>query len=284
MKIFVSWSGERSGAIARALQQWLPRVLQAARPWVSSANIDPGAKWSEAVADALQAINFGILCVTPESADAPWLIFEAGALSKIVSEARVVPFLFDLAPRNLTGPLTQFQAVRTDKAGTLRLVAAINDAAGDQRVDAPVLQEGFEVWWPKLDATLHAIPQKPPPAAAVKPQRSVEDMLGEILDILRPKSSDVLAPEGDGLDTITAQLGLEVRKLRDERGLSRNDLARLAGITEKTLARIESGDSNPRMSTISFIAGPLGVDVQELLNRAWLRSVESHGLFGGKRS
>jgi len=91
MRVFISWSGEHSGEVAKALQQWLPRVLQAVRPWLSSASIDPGARWSDEVAGALEELNFGILCLTPENLTSAWLLFEAGALSKTVSESRVVP-------------------------------------------------------------------------------------------------------------------------------------------------------------------------------------------------
>ena len=36
MHVFISWSGERSKALAVALRDWLPLVLHYVEPWVFS--------------------------------------------------------------------------------------------------------------------------------------------------------------------------------------------------------------------------------------------------------
>ena len=60
----------------------------------------------------LEGKNVGLLCVTRENYDKPWINFEAGALAKNYTTARVCPILIDLHPADITGPLTAFQMKR----------------------------------------------------------------------------------------------------------------------------------------------------------------------------
>src|SRR5579863_2718491 len=111
MKVFLSWSGELSHKIAIEMRDWLPFVIQSVEPYVSSEDIDKGTRWSIDIAKELENSSFGILCVTPQNLDAPWLNFEAGALSKAFNTASVSPFLFGLKPSDLKkSPLLQFQS------------------------------------------------------------------------------------------------------------------------------------------------------------------------------
>ena len=109
MKVFISWSGDRSRQVAEALRDWLPQVLQFVEPWLSARDIDKGARWGAEVASELSASQFGILCVTPENQSAPWLLFEAGALSKQVEQSRVTPYLFKIRPSDLKHRLPSFR-------------------------------------------------------------------------------------------------------------------------------------------------------------------------------
>jgi hypothetical protein len=78
MKIFLSWHGKRSRAIAEALNDWLRRVIQAVKPFYSP-EIEKGAKWSSELDSALEGTRFGIICLTPDNLErAP------GFISKLV--------------------------------------------------------------------------------------------------------------------------------------------------------------------------------------------------------
>jgi hypothetical protein len=118
MDIFISWSGRRSKAVAEALQEYLPIIVNAFNPWLSSANIDKGARWSSELATALANAKAGIICLTPDNLTAPYVLFESGAISKTVEKAFVCTLLIGLEPSDITGPLADFQATKPTKGGT----------------------------------------------------------------------------------------------------------------------------------------------------------------------
>ncbi len=66
-QVFISWSGEPSRSIARALGNWLRGVAQHVRTWVSDEVIETGRRWSEEIVKALDETDFGIVCVTAEN-------------------------------------------------------------------------------------------------------------------------------------------------------------------------------------------------------------------------
>ena len=154
------------------------------KPWVSSDSIDAGARWNDEVGRALEELQCGVICLTPENLSSPWILFEAGALSKAVSASRVIPYLLGFEPRDLKGPLSQFQAVRTDEAGTFRLLTALNNASGQPLISSDAISETFQVWWPRLESQIQQIVSSPSSQPAV-PSRSIEDMMGEVLELLR---------------------------------------------------------------------------------------------------
>jgi hypothetical protein len=53
MKMFISWSGERSQALGQALHEWLPMVLHYADPWLSHSDIDAGQRWADVIGKEL---------------------------------------------------------------------------------------------------------------------------------------------------------------------------------------------------------------------------------------
>ena len=151
MKVFLSWSGQRSHKIASALREWLPSVLQAVNPWLSSSDIKAGMRWANELQLQLEESRVGIICLTPENLSAPWLLYEAGALSKALGDAYVCPYLFGFSPSELTGPLIQFQSASANKDGTFHLISTLNRALGSNSLNESTLRDTFEMWWPKLE-------------------------------------------------------------------------------------------------------------------------------------
>lgn len=67
-----------------------------------------------------------------------------------------------------------------------------------------------------------------------------------------------------GPDAISVNVGVTLRKLREERELSIRALARGSGISANALSMIERGRSSPSVSTLYKVAGALGVPITTL--------------------
>lgn len=188
--VFLSWSGDRSKVAAATLREWLPKVLQAARPWMSSEDIDKGARWSKELSQRLNECSYGIICVTAENRDTAWLNFEAGALSKVVDSARVAPLLIGLNKSDVTGPLAHLQLTDIDHNDVLLLIQSMNRALGENAVRSDLLGEIFDRWWPDLADQLEAL------AAAElsehgRDTRTDRELLEEMLNMVRSHDSQL---------------------------------------------------------------------------------------------
>ena len=190
MKVFISWSGSRSRAIADVLRQWLPGVLQAVRPYFSPDDVAKGSRWSSDIAKELEASRIGLLVVTPENQDAPWLVFEAGALAKNLDRSKVCPLLFgEMEPTDVKGPLVQFQAAKFSNEEMKRVMKAINAELGDAALPPDVLNNVFEMWWPKLEEQV-ANQLKTSEDGVGQARRSERDLLQEVLSLTRRLALD----------------------------------------------------------------------------------------------
>ncbi len=187
MRIFLSWSGDRGKAVAVALREWLPLVLHYAQPWLSERDIAAGSRWAVDIGRELEATEFGIVVLTRDSLNSPWLLFESGALSKAFSAAGVCPYLVDLEAKDITEPLSQFQAKKSDKASTLELVQAINGRSKTP-VETTKLAALFDALWRQLDDKLASLPKKAPGAA---PARAQPEILEELVQAIRRMEAQV---------------------------------------------------------------------------------------------
>lgn len=185
MKVFISWSGERSHSLGDALHDWIPLVLHYVEPWLSQADIEAGQRWAEQVAKELEASNFGIISVTRENVDSPWVLFEAGALAKSMQGSRVIPLLLDLEVRDITGPLAQFQAKKVERTGMLDVIQSLNQLAPQPVPDDRVTQL-FDALWPELEKKVAAIPKA---SAQAKHGRPQPEILEELVTSVRSLDS-----------------------------------------------------------------------------------------------
>jgi hypothetical protein len=154
MRVFVSWSGDLSHEVAKALKDWLEVVIQDVDVFLSSTDIEKGTQWFTKLSEVLEESDFGILCLTPENLSAPWILYEAGAVSKRFAGAHVTPLLIGVKTKDLSGPLAQFNATGLDRDELSKLCAAINDRLGDEKLSESKLGKAFDTAWPSLEKAM----------------------------------------------------------------------------------------------------------------------------------
>lgn len=184
MKVFISWSGNRSRAVAELLNDWVKCVLQATRPWLSTRDIDRGALWFSEIHDQLKDTSVGIVCLTQENKTRPWILFESGALAKGLSTNRVCTFLIDLKPTDLEDPLAQFNHTLPERSSVWELIRTLNNCLSANALDERILAQVFETYWGQFEARFASALAKNQPSEKAEP-RPKDDILAEILENTR---------------------------------------------------------------------------------------------------
>lgn len=183
MKIFISWSGQLSQKIGEEFKNWLPAVLQTVKPYFTPSDIEKGSRWSSDIAKELEQCKVGIFIFTKENVNSPWMIFEAGAISKTIDNSKVCPILFGLDNADFKGPLTQFQTSQFNKTDLKKLIKTINNNLADQKLEDKVLEEVFEMWWPKLEHKINKLLEDN--KVENTSLRNDRELLEEVLGIVR---------------------------------------------------------------------------------------------------
>jgi len=186
-KVFISWSGDLSRQLAEAVRNWMPGVLQYVKPYFTPDDIEKGTKWSNEIVKELDGSEVGIICLTRDNLNNPWILFEAGALSKNFGKAKVCTLLFGIDSSDLKGPLTGFQDTKFNKADFKKLIESINKEGGESKLDSKVLDQVFDMWWDKLETTINGILNSHKEVDS-SPLRTERDILEEILELTRRES------------------------------------------------------------------------------------------------
>lgn len=193
-KVFISWGGQLSKNLANSLRNWLPSALQFVKPYFSPDDIQKGAKCNSAIANELQNSHIGIICLTRDNTERPWIVFEAGALSKIIDKREGVHVvIFDVEPSDIKGPLASFQGTVFRKDEFKLLISTINKAGGESALEAHIRDSVFEMWWPKLEEEISSILSNHD-TEILSAHRSDREILGEILQLSRMTAEGVVTP------------------------------------------------------------------------------------------
>ncbi len=184
MKVFISWSGDLSRELGKCFDEWLPATLQAVKTYYSPEAIEKGAHWSSKLAKELEESGTGLFILTPDNLTAPWMMFEAGAISKQFGEASVCSILFGVNASDVTPPLSLYQMTKFEKADVKRLITTINQKCGDAKLFDGVLDTVFEKWWPDLESRVDAVMKSDENTLTQEP-RPERELLEEILLLTR---------------------------------------------------------------------------------------------------
>ena len=100
------------------------------------------------IGQSLSETDFGIVCLTENNIAAPWINFEAGALSKSVTRSHVIPLLCGMNQIDVANsPLRQFQYAEVKEDEMRRVIVDIN-ANCDKPLSPDRLGIAFAQWWP----------------------------------------------------------------------------------------------------------------------------------------
>ena len=215
MKIFLSWSGNRSQAVAEEFNGWLKCVIQAAQPWISTKDIDRGAIWFSEINEILKDVSIGVVFLTQENKNKPWILFETGALTKGLPDNRVCTFLIDLKPEDLEAPLSQFNHTTQNKDSVFKLLKTINSLLDESKLPDDILAKAFETYWPQFEEGFSRALSNNQPNEVV-PARTDKDMLAEILNNTR-----ILAHQVRELESNSREISANIRYPRQ---INRTDI------------------------------------------------------------
>jgi hypothetical protein len=132
----------------------LPKIIKDVQP-ILSTEFQKGTEWSGLLLRDLKEASTGIVFLTPENMDAPWIHFEAGALATAVGNrgGDLFTYCYDFDPSRLAGPLSAYHSTIATKEDTRRLILDVCTALHRKRPD-----EGtYSAWWVDLEKALDNI-------------------------------------------------------------------------------------------------------------------------------
>jgi hypothetical protein len=154
-KIFLCWSKSRSKAIAEAWAKLLPEIINGVVP-ILSTEFQKGKEWFNLLRRDLDEARTGIVFLTLENMNAPWIHFEAGALATAVGnhDGAVFTYIYGFDPGRLAGPLSAYHSTVATKQDTQRLVLDLCAALNREKPG----EGAYGAWWEKLHKALDNIP------------------------------------------------------------------------------------------------------------------------------
>lgn len=184
MDVFISWSGKSSKILAQALVKYFPMIIQGIDAFVSN-EINKGTVWNAEIGSKLKTTSCGIICLTPDNLNQPWLLFEAGAISVNADnedgkDAHVATLLLNMQTSDIDFPLAQFQATLCTEQDILKLLIDINKLTS-KPISENALTHLFGKFWPDIEKEINEAITHIGDNTDVQEKRSQDDMLDELV-------------------------------------------------------------------------------------------------------
>jgi len=155
VKLFISWSGERSGKLAEVFKQFLPKIIDGLESndiFLSLTDLKSGDIWFSEIQKKLQASDTVLVLLSKENLDSKWLLFESGAISsKPLNKVHIYPI--DDIEISSTSPFYNYQKIKmADEENTLKLINSLNSKDNDKAILI-----NFNKYWVNIEAILEEI-------------------------------------------------------------------------------------------------------------------------------
>lgn len=157
MKIFLSWSKEKSKKLAEATKNFLQGMFRdSVSFWISSDSISYGSRHLIDINQALKECDKCIAFLTKDNYNSPWIMYETGAIAgkndfnATYEKNTIVPIVFDEGLKEHKSlkelPLNQFQMLFYDKESFRKLIIQINEEVKEFS-NIELLNNQFDLNW-----------------------------------------------------------------------------------------------------------------------------------------
>ena len=154
MRVFISWSGHRSGKIGDAFKRLLVDVFPAMEEPFFSVGIPGGTVWREQLESSLAGCDAIVFCFTPEAATSDWVLYEAGYMA--ARGAPIFPFVYGA---QVPDPLGHLQAVEINRETVWDFISRLETRQVPETVKRSPedLSRSFLRCWPAFDEAIRSV-------------------------------------------------------------------------------------------------------------------------------
>lgn len=162
-KIFISWSGTFTRDFAVGLKEVLEKTIFPeldVKCFVSNVDIASGSDWWITISRELRTCSLGIVCVSNENLNAPWIYYEAGGMAS--REIPTIPLLIGCKNDSLyESPLSGKQAIDFEiQEEFIKMMMDINERF-NTLLPSPVMNDlairGHDILNMNLASTINAL-------------------------------------------------------------------------------------------------------------------------------